>query len=84
MTDYELKALKYAETVGIVEYKVNDKYMEYWTFYYDGFYFVRYDLDKEVEVFRGAHIPFNNNIIPAFLTTKVGGHTAALYNYMIG
>lgn len=86
MSKYELEALKYAEEVGIIEYKVNGNLMEYWTFYgqSEGWRFVRYDLDKKKEVFRGAAIPWNaslENPIPAFLMTERG---STLYNYMQG
>ena len=83
--DYEKKALCHAENIGVYEYKVNGKYMEYWSFYDgEGWYFVRIDLDEMREVFRGANIPWNGdkvNGIPAFLKTETG---ATLYNYMIG
>lgn len=82
---YEEKALNRAEEFGIVEYEVNGNLMEYWSFYDgEGWYFVRYDLDMKVEVFRGANIPFYNSLgtpIPAFLVSPRGG---LLYNYNIG
>lgn len=80
--DYDLAALKYAEKIGVTEYRVNGWYMEYWTFYgkSEGWYFVRYDLDAGREVFRGANIPWDNEI-PAFLVAPGGG---LLYNYMQG
>lgn len=78
---YEDKALRYAESVGIYEYEVNKNLMEYWTFYgSEGWYFVRYDLDEEREVFRGANIPWTGEI-PKFLLTDTG---ATKYNYMVG
>lgn len=83
--DYEEKALRRAENIGLYEYKVNGKYMEYWSFYdSEGWYFVRIDLDEMREVFRGANIPWNGDKkhgIPAFLISKTGG---LLYNYNIG
>lgn len=82
--DYDLAALKYAEKIGVTEYRVNGWYMEYWTFYgkSEGWYFVRYDLDAGREVFRGANIPWDNEAkIPAFLVAPGGG---LLYNYMEG
>lgn len=80
---YELKALKYAEEIGVIEYRVNGKYMEYWSFYgREGWYFVRYDLDAGKETFRGANIPWEpDEKIPAFLLASGGG---TLYNYMQG
>lgn len=77
------KALKHAESIGVYEFRVNGRYMEYWTFSgkTEGWYFVRYDLDMEEEVFRGANIPFVEDAIPAFLLSDTG---AALYNYMEG
>lgn len=69
----------------MIEYKVNGNLMEYWSFYgQEGWRFVRYDLDKKVEVFRGAAIPWDANLenpIPAFLRTETG---ATLYNYLCG
>lgn len=83
MPDYDQKALEYAEKIGVYEYKVNGKYMEYWSFYgHEGWYFVRYDLEAGKEAFRGANIPWDDNAgIPAFLRTEKG---ATLYNYMEG
>lgn len=76
-------ALRYAEQHGIIEYQVNRSYMEYWSLYEEGFYFIRVDLntsDRE-EV---CHLPWNKADglpIPAFLTTREG-HTK--YNYFEG
>ena len=83
MSELENKALKHAEEIGVYEYKVNGKYMEYWSFYgHEGWYFVRYDLEAGKEVFRGANIPWDDNAgIPAFLR---GGNGSTLYNYMEG
>jgi hypothetical protein len=80
---YADKALRYAETVGIIEYQVNGNLMEYWSFFSgEGWYFIRRDLDKEEDVFRGAHIPFIPEMgVPSFLKTNGG---ATLYNYNIG
>ena len=78
----EQKAIVRAEKIGVYEYKVNGKYMEYWSFYgSEGWYFVRYDLDEDKEVFRGANIPFRDGVIPKFLLSDSG---ATLYNYMTG
>jgi len=86
MKEYEKKALRHAENIGIIEYQVNGNVMEYWSFFgqSEGWYFVRYDLDAEKDVFRGANIPFSGDLknpIPAFLQTPNGG---LLYNYMQG
>lgn len=80
------KSLHYAEEKGIIEYRLNGRFMEYWTFYgkSEGWYFVRYDLEKDEEVFRGANIPWDESAeqpIPAFLIAKNGGF---MYNYMEG
>lgn len=75
------KALAAAERLGVYEYRVNGKYMEYWSFYgSEGWYFVRYDLDAGAEVFRGANIPWDGETVPAFLKDEAG----AKYNYMEG
>lgn len=84
MPDYNQKALEYAESIGVYEYKANGKYMEYWSFYGqgEGWYFVRYDLEAGKEVFRGANIPWDPDAkIPAFLLAANGG---TMYNYMEG
>lgn len=80
---WELEALKYAERIGVYEYRVNGRLMEYWSYYgSEGWYFIRYDLAEEKEVFRGANIPRDSNLgVPAFLKTESG---ATLYNYMEG
>ena len=83
---YEEKALKYAEEIGVIEYKINGHYMEYWSFFgtYEGWVFVRYDLDLGKETFRGAWIPWDPNVdnpVPSFLVAEGGG---LLYNYMVG
>ena len=66
------------------EYAVNDRFMEYWSFFGkgEGWYFVGYDLGREKEVFRGANIPWDDEAqIPAFLKTEDG---ATKYNYLEG
>lgn len=76
-------ALRYAESHGICEYKVNKEFMEYWSLYEDGFYFIRIDLntnDRE-EVCR---LPWDKNDgypIPSFLMTPEG---FTKYNYFEG
>ncbi len=83
--EIERKALIYAEKIGVYEYKVNGNLMEYWSFYgSEGWYFIRYDLELEKEVFRGANIPWDESLVdrvPAFLVADGGG---LLYNYMQG
>ena len=86
LSGYELEALKHAEEIGVLEWKVNGNIMEYWSFFGqgEGWYFVRHDLDKKKDVFRGANIPWDSSLpqpIPAFLMTERG---ATLYNYMQG
>lgn len=85
---YEDKALRRAEDIGVMEYRVNGRYMEYWTFFgkYEGWYFIRHDLDSGKDVFRGARIPWDfdaDNPIPAFLRSPTPGG-GLLYNYMAG
>lgn len=80
-TEAASAALHYAEEIGVYEYQVNGKYMEYWSFYgSEGWYFVRYDLEQGKEVFRGANIPFVDNLIPMFLRNG----DALKYNYLEG
>ena len=83
--DYDLEALKHAEEIGVIEYRVNGNLMEYWSFFgSEGWYFIRYDLDKKKDIFRGANIPWDSSLpqpIPAFLMTESG---STLYNYMQG
>lgn len=85
LSGYELEALKHAEEIGVIEYKVNGHVMEYWSFYgSEGWYFVRYNLVSKKEIFRGANIPWDPGLpqpTPAFLMTERG---ATLYNYMQG
>lgn len=82
--DWETEALKYAESIGVYEYKVNGRFIEYWTFYgkSEGWYFIRYDLREKCERFRGANIPWDDEAtIPAFLRTE---SDATKYNYATG
>lgn len=83
--DYDLEALKHAEEIGVIEYRVNGSLMEYWSFFgSEGWYFIRHDLDKKKDIFRGANIPWDSSLpqpIPAFLMTE---HGSTLYNYMQG
>ena len=82
-TEYKQKALIHAEHIGVYEYTVNGKYMEYWSFYEDGFHFMRVDLDTNdgsevgyIPWYKGDGYP-----IPAFLLSDAG---ATLYNYCTG
>lgn len=81
---HDKMALVYAEEKGIIEYHVNGKFMEYWSFYgSEGWYFVRYDLEQKKETFRGAHIPWDDSMdqpVPAFLRSSGG----TSYNYFQG
>lgn len=82
--NWEKEALKRAEATGVYDYSVNGRFMEYWSFFGkgEGWYFVRYDLGKEKEVFRGANIPWDDEAqIPSFLKAANG---ATKYNYMEG
>jgi hypothetical protein len=84
--DWEAEALEYAESIGVYEYKVNGRFIEYWSFYgkSEGWYFIRYDLREKRERFRGANIPWDDEVrlpAPGFLRTKSG---ATKYNYMVG
>lgn len=82
MTDYEEKARIYAEKIGVYEFTVKGKFMQYWSFFgNEGFIFVRYDLEQEREVYRGDNIPWTGKI-PEFLLDPETG--ATLYNYMEG
>lgn len=76
-------ALRYAETHGIYEYKVNKNYMEYWSLYEDGFSFYRVDLNTNGRI-QVCHLPWTKEDdipIPAFLKTAEG---YTLYNYFEG
>lgn len=76
-------ALRYAETHGIYEYKVNKNYMEYWSLYEEGFYFYRVNLDTNGRL-QVCHLPWTKEDdipVPAFLKTAEG---YTLYNYFKG
>ena len=82
MPDYNQKAIIYAEKIGVYEYTVIGKFMQYWSFFgNEGFIFVRYDLEEEKEVYRGDNIPWNGKV-PQFLKNPETG--ATLYNYFCG
>lgn len=81
--NWETEAIKYAEDIGVYEFKMNGKFMEYWSFFgkSEGWYFVRYDLEHKKEVFRGANIPWDSAAgVPAFLH----GPNGTSYNYFTG
>ena len=82
-TDWNHKALLYAEKIGIYEYAVSGTIMEYWSFYgeSEGWIYVQYDLAEEKEIFRGGNIPWSG-FIPERL--KDPGTGAPRYNYMCG
>lgn len=76
-------ALRYAEKHGIIEYKVNSNYMEYWSLYEEGFYFYRVNLNTDGRC-QVCHLEWHKDDglpVPAFLVTREG-HT--LYNYFEG
>ena len=80
---FKTLALKYAETHGFYEYKVNKNYIEYWSLYEDGFYFFRVDLN-EGDREQVAHIEWlkqDGIPVPAFLVTELG---STKYNYFCG
>lgn len=82
--DWQKEALLRAELIGVYEYAVNGRFMEYWSFFGkgEGWYFIRHDLGREKDVFRGANIPWDEEAqVPAFLKTRDG---ATKYNYMEG
>lgn len=83
MNDYNRIALCHAEDIGVYEYKVNGKYMEYWSMFDEGFYFFRTDLDT----FERTEVCFlhwekdEGFPVPAFLLTSEG---FTKYNYFCG
>lgn len=79
-TSWTALAREYAAKIGVSHFSTNGKLVEYWAYFGgDGWYFVRYDLEKGEEVFRGAKIPWTGEEqIPAFLKDASGKH----YNYM--
>lgn len=77
-------ALRYAEKHGIIEYKVNSNYMEYWSLYEEGFYFYRVNLNTDGKC-QVCHLEWRKEDgypIPAFLLTDINGYTK--YNYFCG
>lgn len=77
-------ALRHAEKIGVYEYKVNGKYMEYWSLFDEGFYFFRTDLNtlQREEVCHLHWVKSEGYPVPAFLLTDVTGYTK--YNYFCG
>ena len=76
-------ALRYAENHGIYEYKVNREFMEYWSLYDDGFWFIRVDLNTLIRE-EVCHLPWtmeDGYPVPSFLTTPEG---YTKYNYFEG
>ena len=76
-------ALRHAEDIGVYEYKVNGKYMEYWSLFDEGFYFFRTDLDtlEREEVCHLHWVKGEGFPVPAFLKTPEG---YTKYNYFCG
>lgn len=84
MSDYEEKALRYAEKLGIYEYSVNGHIMQWWTFwgYGEGWVQKSFDLDSEDGTeFVTGHIDWLG-FIPECLKNPETGATK--YNYMVG
>lgn len=82
--DWQNEALRRAELIGVYEYDVNGRFMEYWSFFGkgEGWYFIRYDLEKQETAFRGANIPWDDDAqIPKFLLCPNG---CTRYNYKVG
>ena len=82
MTEFEQKALHYAEEHGIIEYGVNGHLMEYLSFYgqEEGWWYVIIDLESMREIYRGQAFPWMG-FIPYWLKAENGG---LRYNYMEG
>ena len=82
MTDYNEKALRRAENIGVYEYNVNGHLMEYLSFFgqNEGWIYVVYDLESDTEIYREKAVPWLG-FIPYWLKTATG---ATRYNYMEG
>ncbi len=82
MTDYNEKALRRAEQIGVYEYNVNGHLMEYLSFFgqNEGWYYIVYDLEADTEIYRDKAFPWLG-FIPYWLKTETG---ATRYNYMEG
>lgn len=85
MTEFERKALRYAEQNGIIEYAVNGSIMEYISFYgpAEGWVYVAVELDREEpkEFIREKAFGWHG-WIPYWLKAQDNG--GLLYNYMEG
>lgn len=80
-TDYENKAIRHAEKIGVYEFKVHGNVMEYLSFFSgEGWYYIIYDLDEEKETYRELAFPWNG-FTPYWLKTETG---ADRYNYCVG
>lgn len=77
-------ARRRAEQIGVYEYKVNGKFMEYWSFFSgEGFRFIQFNLLTGEER-REGFIPWRREDgipVPAFLKSASG---TTLYNYNVG
>lgn len=83
MSENERLALFHAEKIGVYEYLLNGDWMEYWSLFDDGFYFIRYNVQDGTEL-RDGFIPWtkqDGRPVPEFLITE-HGHTK--YNYFCG
>jgi len=82
MTEYQEKALTFAENHGIIEYDVNGHLMEYLSFYGqdEGWWYVVVDLESMREIHRAQAFPWLG-FVPYWLKAPNGG---LRYNYMEG
>lgn len=80
--DYVQKAMRRAEQIGVYEYAVNGRLMEYLSFFgqEEGWYYIAYDLETNTEIYRGKAFPWLG-FVPYWLKTESG---ATRYNYMEG
>lgn len=90
MSGYEHKALCYAEQIGVIEYSVNGKWIEYWSFFPgEGFRFIQRNLDTGEEN-REGFIPWtleSGRPLPEFLKETDPNNDAVWwcrYNYNVG
>ena len=85
MTEFERKALCYAEEYGIIEYSVNGSIMEYMSFYgpAEGWVYVAVELDREEpkEIIREQAFGWHGWIPYWLIKAENGG---LKYNYMEG
>lgn len=80
--DYEQKALRRAEQIGVYEYAVHGNRMEYLSFFgqEEGWYYIVFDLETDTEIYREKAFPWMG-FIPYWLKSETG---ATRYNYMEG